>query len=112
MLGFGDTKDHGCSSSKVCMWEISFRKGVGCSGCKASNLSLLTFVNRKDLVVEVAKYVCGKLVVQRVLFALFAKVANLVCDYLGIKICSLRWLQGFLHNYIQTVLVAVVAKYV
>ena len=45
------------------------------------------------------KYVCGKLVVQRVLFALFAKVANLICDYLVINRCSLRRLQGFQHNY-------------
>ena len=41
----------------------------------------------------VAKYVCVKLVVQRVLIAVVAKVANLICDYL-IVISWLRWLQS------------------
>ena len=35
MLGFGDTKGLGCSSFKVCMWEISCTQGVGYSGCKS-----------------------------------------------------------------------------
>ena len=34
------------------------------------------------LVAVVAKYVCGKSVVQGVLLAVVAKVANFICDYL------------------------------
>ena len=34
------------------------------------------------MVTVAAKYVCGKLVVQRVFVAVVAKVANLICHYL------------------------------
>ena len=36
----------------------------------------------RSLVAVVAKYVCGKSVVQRVLVAVVSKVVNLICDYL------------------------------
>ena len=47
------------------------------------------------MVTVAAKYVCGKLVVQRVFVAVVAKVANLICHYLvtdvdcgGCKCCK------------------------
>ena len=41
------------------------------------------------MVTTVAKYVCGKLVVQRVLVAVVANVANSICDYLTIRLFAL-----------------------
>ena len=42
------------------------------------------------LIAMVAKYVCGKLVVQRLLVAVVAKVINEISDYLVINRCWLR----------------------
>ena len=54
---------------------------------------------KRVLVAVVAKYVCGKLVVQRVLVAVIAKVANLIRDYLdagcdGCKVSMLTYSHG------------------
>ena len=46
------------------------------------------------LVAVAAKYLCGRSVVQRVLVAAAAKVANFMYDYLVINRCWLVWLQG------------------
>ena len=45
------------------------------------------------LIASVEKYVCGKLVVQRCLVAVVAKVANEICDYSVINRPWWRWLQ-------------------
>ena len=62
----------------------------------------------KVLIAVVAKYACGKLVVQRFLVAVVAKVANEICDYLVINRCWLRGykaskvrLQGFQDTYVN-----------
>ena len=54
-------------------------------GCKDSKVSLLTFADKKVLVVVVAKYVCGKSVPERMLVAVVAKVTNLISDYYSNK---------------------------
>ena len=64
------------------MWEISCTKGVGCSVCKSCQLNLLLFSNKQMLVAVVAKYVCGKLVVQSVLVAVAGKY---VCGKLFLR---------------------------
>ena len=40
MLTFGDRKGLGFSGCKVCMREISYTKGVVCSGCESCELNM------------------------------------------------------------------------
>ena len=49
---------------------MSCTKGVGCNGCKTCTLNVQLFRNKQmslAVAARVAKYVCGKLVVQNVL---------------------------------------------
>ena len=67
------------SHCKVNMFTFGDTKpGLGCSGCKL-------------------RYVCGKLVVQMVLVAVVAKVANLIRANLVLNECCLRWLQSIIR---------------
>ena len=53
------------------------------------------------LLAVVAKYIRGKLVLQKVFVAVVAKDANYICDYLTINRCWLRWLQGLQGKYLS-----------
>ena len=42
MLTFGDRRRISCNGCNVCMREISFTKGVACSGCKKLSVGCVT----------------------------------------------------------------------